>query len=139
MKLPTPPPVADTAKLPERAELEEFFTVREKSRELVRKANAEDLNWDEVRHRALAQKFKPEHVWWWVVNERQGAARTTPMLDGAGRPFVLRDTDPARWKLRRIDLHLGGTVESAAPTLGDPAERERYMLTSLRAEAIDSS
>jgi Fic family protein len=99
------------------------------------------FHWDELRYRQPPPDMTREE-WWLGLKMRRGPAKRIPLLDINGEPFSYNVPGSAQEGLHRIDLHAGGSVETAEPTL-DPLTntetRKRYLMRSLMEEAITSS
>lgn len=99
--------------------------------------NGRYLHWDELRHRPPPAHLS--HELWWVRLKlaRQGQYKQLPLLDKAGKPFVLGVPEPAQIALHRIDRDAASQIATASPIHGE--HRDRYLMHSLIEEAITSS
>lgn len=95
------------------------------------------LHWDELRHRPPPDGLSHEHWWVRIKLARQGQYKELPLLDKAGRPFVIGIPEPVQIALHHIDRDAAGQIAAASPMHGE--QRDRYLMHSLIEEAITSS
>ena len=96
------------------------------------------LRWDELRHRTPPGGLTPEE--WWLATKlaRQGMLKALPLSDQGGQPIRFAMPDPVLHALHNIDRQAAGEIAMADPAVsGD--DRDRYLVSSLIAEAITSS
>jgi Fic family protein len=108
-------------------------------RRLVEQANNEGWNWEDCGYRAGQTGLTPRQLWALVKMSRSQDRQTIPLKDCHGKSFSYRLTPSAQRILHLIDRNLGGAVRSSFPQLDSPSDRQRYLITSLREEAIASS
>ena len=108
-------------------------------RDGVEKANAECWNWEDCSYRAHVYGLSAEHFWAVVKLSRKVGRVETPITTSRGRPFTYQRTDSIQRVLHSIDLSLGGQVGAAGRILDTESDKQRYILTSLREEAISTS
>lgn len=94
------------------------------------------LHWDEVRHRTPPTDLTREEWWLAMKLARNTLARPLPLMAKSGRPFRFSNVDRVQECVHAIDQKAGGQILSAGRM---PAERARYLVTSLTEEAITSS
>ena len=95
-------------------------------------------HWDEVRHLKPPPGLTSE-VWWGTIKlARQALCRDSPLVDAEGRPFVFAIPDRALELLHRIDQRASGEV-FVPELVATPDHGRRYLINSLREEAITSS
>lgn len=100
---------------------------------LVRAADEEMFPWEAVRHRARAAHADPLKVWAAVKLQRVSGRQLIPLRDTKGRTFSYRLTSSCQRRLHLIDKNLAGSLGTDVP------DRDRYVLTNIRDEAIASS
>jgi Fic family protein len=105
----------------------------------VSRANAEGWNWEDCTYRAHLAKTTPIQLWAAVKMSRSRGRVETPILDRKGRPFSYLLPPTANRILHRIDTQLGGVLGSTFPQVAGKDDEKRYLLSSLREEAISSS
>ena len=108
-------------------------------RELVERANNEGWNWEDCGYRAGQAGLTRQQLWALVKLSRSQDRHTIPLKDCRGKAFSYRLTPSAQRILHRIDRNLGGAVHSSFPQIDSPSDRQRFLITSLREEAIASS
>ena len=108
-------------------------------RRLVERANNEGWNWEDCGYRAGQARLSHEQLWALVKLSRSQDRQTIPLKDRRGKSFSYRLTPSAQRILHVIDRNLGGAVQSSFPQMDSPSDRQRYLITSLREEAIASS
>jgi Fic family protein len=94
-------------------------------------------HWHTLRHRAPPEGLTHEE-WWFALKLRRKSSTRLPLLDTAGHPFHLVMVDPLWQMLHELDSNAGARVTLPGP-VATPANRERYLATSLMEEAITSS
>ena len=108
-------------------------------RHLVERANNEGWNWEDCGYRVGQTGLTHEQLWALVKLSRSQDRQSIPLKDCRGKSFSYRLTPSAQRVLHLIDRNLGGAVRSSFPQIDSPADRQRYLVTSLREEAIASS
>ena len=106
---------------------------------LVLEANEKGWNWKECRYRAGQAKLAPDDFWAMVKFSRQTERKSTPILDVRGRPFTYRLPPIAHETLHLVDKQMAGTIGALSPQLDDEGSRRRFLIRSLREEAISSA
>ncbi|MDT3737307.1 MAG: Fic family protein [Denitratisoma sp.] len=101
-------------------------------------AAGEYLHWDQIRHRAPPNDLSLEEWWFAIKMARLGQSRQLPLLDKAGKPFLLAMPESVLIHLHHIDRDAAGEIRAAAE-INTPEQRNRYLLHSLIEEAITSS
>ena len=108
-------------------------------RDGIEKANANCWNWEQCGYRAHLYGLSAEHFWALVKLSRQVSRVQSPVSTSQGRPFTFQRTDSIQRVLHEIDLSLGGQIGSAGRILEGESDQQRYILSSLREEAISTS
>ncbi|MDT0631268.1 Fic family protein [Rubrivirga sp. S365] len=141
MKLPTPPPArADMYSAvfqrlePGGAALAAFTREMEKGPA----PGGKYRHWDSLRHVPSPKGLRAEDVWAARKMARMGLYRMVPLLDKRGEPFRYALVDPVLERLHRIDRDAAGRIALPERTATE-GERDRYLMRSLREEAIASS
>lgn len=93
-------------------------------------------SWDKVRRRPAPDGLTPEH--WWVGIKFSRATEPLSLRDKEGRPFVVATPPDVNRALYEISIATAGRLGTGEKVLGD-AQRDRYLMSSLREEAISSS
>ncbi len=95
-------------------------------------------HWDRLRRLSPPGSLTAEQWWLGIKLARGSQYRRTPLRDMRGEPFVYALPDPVLARLHTIDHRSAGRAE--APDAAVNAEsRDRYILSSLIEEAINSS
>ena len=142
MRLPTPPPPRDDV-------FSAFFQKRlEPSSEAgaafrreIEKGPAPGgkyRHWDSLRYAPPPGGLSAEDVWAARKMTRSALYRPLPLVDKRGEPFRYALVDPVLERLHRIDRDAAGRVALSERTATE-GERDRYLMRSLREEAISSS
>lgn len=94
------------------------------------------LHWDELRNKAPPDDLS--HIEWWVTTKmaRRAIARPLPLQAREGRSFRFSNVDSILESVHAIDQKAGGQLLAVEQI---PAERTRYLVSSLTEEAITSS
>jgi Fic family protein len=108
-------------------------------RDLVERANNEGWNWEDCGYRVGQTGLTQKQLWTLVKLARSQDRQTIPLHDEKGNPFSYRLPPSAQRILHLIDRNLGGAVHGSFPQIDSPSDRHRYLITSLREEAIASS
>jgi Fic family protein len=95
-------------------------------------------HWDELRHRTPPPGLSTEEWWMGIKLARSNLGRPLPLVGTNGAPFRYCLTDGALEVLHWIDQHAGGEI-LVSEGITDPANRSRYLVSSLMEEAITSS
>src|SRR6185369_12511323 len=133
MKLPLSPPSVDSLfhKFPP----DDLLRLVGLSTSLV---DGRYLHWDELRHRAPPESLSHEQWWLSVRLARNALLTELPLLDKNSHPFAVATPDPVQIHLYHIDQDAAGQLR--VPDGSPIAEnKQRYLLHSLREEAITSS
>lgn len=97
------------------------------------------LHWDELRRRPPPDGLTVEQWWSTMKMARLAIAKELPQLrDRKGKPFRYCLIDSFAEALHRIDLGAGGKI-SLPTDLTNPDLRDRYVVSSLIEEAVNSS
>lgn len=116
------------------------LTTSEEVEEIVEKANADYLHWEEFRHRFTPpQGFTSEDIWRFLSLGRAGTARPFPLLGADGRRFRYGMPDCVLRDLQFVDHYAGAHLELLDPSSPDKTDRDRYLVNSLMQEAVTSS
>ncbi|MGA3058512.1 MAG: Fic family protein [Candidatus Limnocylindrales bacterium] len=95
-------------------------------------------HWDDLRRRRPPEGLTLEEWWLGIKYARVNLARAFPLQDPAGKPFDYCLTDEALSILHWIDQHGAGEI-LVSEEVPEPADRSRYLVSSLIEEAITSS
>ena len=106
---------------------------------VVEDANNHAWNWEECGHRAHLAGLTAKQFWLCVKLARGSGRKMIPLRDIHGLPFSYQLPPLAHRVLHLIDTNLGGSIGSAFPRISSEDDQKRYLLTSLREEAISSS
>lgn len=96
------------------------------------------LHWDDLRRRKPPGDLTHEEWWLALRLGRSSGRKVLPFEDIDGRPFTYVLTDEALEMLHRIDRFASGNL-GAPEAITNEATRNRYLVSSLREEAISSS
>ena len=96
------------------------------------------LHWDKLRHLAPPVDFTPEQWWVGIKHARRKMYRQIPLLDKEGNPFKFTLPDCVLKELHWIDQNASGNIATDKP-ITNPHTRNRYLVSSLVNEAINSS
>lgn len=133
MKVPLDPPAIDAVLAGLKPEL--FGHVYAASAPTV---DGEYLHWDQLRHRSPPDGLTSA-LWWAAVKlARSGMLQALPLLDKAGKPFMIASPEDVLIHLHHIDKDAAGQIQSAAEVT-TPENRDRYLFQSTVEEAITSS
>ncbi len=135
MKTPvSPPPLAEL--LEEATKQKKLPNLIWRASELV--GSPRYRHWDKLRR--LTPPAGLTHREWWLVLKlgRTTGFRTCPLRSTDGDPFRYTLADPCSEYLRDIDSRASGTIAVADP-IANPELKDRYLISSLVAEAITSS
>jgi Fic family protein len=139
MRLPDPAPVIDASD-PAKAALFAAALQNPRYHEVARAVEQSYRHWDKVKFIARAEKLDPEILWLICKSSRRSHYRFLPLkgADGVSLRFTLPDL--LQQELMLVDQQLAGRLAAASdeqPLTED--ERERFILSALREEAIASS
>jgi Fic family protein len=107
--------------------------------DLVERANNEGWNYEDCGYRAGQAALTQKQLWMLVKLARSQDRQTIPLQDNEGKPFSYRLPPAAQRILHLIDRNLGGAVHGSFAQIDSSSDRQRYLITSLREEAIASS
>lgn len=93
-------------------------------------------SWDKLRRRPVPQGLTSEQ--WWAGVKLVRNLKPVPLWDRAGKSFFLGTPTRVNQLLYDVSISTAGRIGTAERVLGD-AQRDRYLLSSLREEAISSS
>jgi len=96
------------------------------------------FHWDDLKYRKVPEDLSREEWWTAIKLHRQGLKKTISLLDKESKPFSYGIPDRITELLHQIDRD-GGTLIQIPEPIANPAERDRYLLSSLMEEAITSS
>ncbi|MEJ2683267.1 MAG: Fic family protein [Candidatus Sulfobium sp.] len=109
-----------------------------KTVDVVRKANAEYLYWDEFKYQTMPEGVTPESAWAMLKTSRLFQKRSLPLTDSKGRSFGYWLPDCVLREIHYIDQQAGGAILVEDPSVHSE-EKQRYLIRSLVDEAISSS
>jgi len=95
-------------------------------------------HWDDLRRREPPEGLSLEEWWLGIKWARASLARSFALTDPAGNPFDYCLTDEALSILHWVDQHGAGEI-LLSEEVPEPADRSRYLVSSLIEEAITSS
>lgn len=100
--------------------------------------SSEYLHWDRLRYKTPPDGLN--HDEWWLKTKlaRHSVQRALPMSDKVGRPFVYALPDVVLQELENINRDASGEIRISEEVM-NPATRDRYVISSLIEEAINSS
>ena len=98
----------------------------------------EYLHWDDLRRRKPPEGLTLDEWWLGIKLARANLARPFPLEDQFGRSFSYCPTDEGLRILHWIDVHAAGEI-LVNEQIPEPADRSRYLVSSLIEEAITSS
>jgi Fic family protein len=107
--------------------------------ELSRDCEAGYWPWDRLRFIARAKSVDPEVVWLLAKLARQPRYRELPLKGHRNEPLRLNVPDRLQHELMLIDQQLAGGLTSDDETPPSASQRERFIISALREEAIASS
>ncbi len=93
-------------------------------------------HWDELRLMDPPEGASAEQVWATLKLRRR--ARDLPLRDSSGQPFTYSLADEGLEIANEIAMSTGGRL-GASEVIVSSSDRDRYLLSSLREEAISSS
>ena len=135
MRLPTPAPSTQALllRIDLNASLPKIFEAG-----VSPTVDGEYLHWDDIRRRPPPDGFTLDEWWFGIKYARASMGRAFPLADPSGDLFGYCLTDEALNILHRIDKHGAGEI-LVSETVPEPADRSRYLVSSLIEEAITSS
>jgi Fic family protein len=95
-------------------------------------------HWDEIRHRKPPDGLTVKQ-WWVLISISRQQRHVEGLVDRGGVGFFFGQPDPISEQLHRIDCELAGRLGDAAEPVANEGTRDRYLIHSLREEAIRSS
>ncbi len=95
------------------------------------------LHWNEFRYQPMPKGLRPERAWGILKFWRTVTCQFLPLFDTTGSPFRFSNIDAIQEMLHHIDQDAAGRFR--ADGIIPPAEKERYIISSLMEEAIRSS
>lgn len=105
---------------------------------VVRDAQSTYRHWDKVQRIAASKNVNPRVAWALIKTMRSFAQRPTPFKSAEGQPITYAIPDAVQHEVMLIDQHLAGQIALGANMqLG--ADKERFIATALKEEAIASS
>lgn len=134
MKIPqSPPPLNSLLQKVDPAKLLALLHDAQKAR-----TRYHYTHWDKLRRYPAPEGVTHEE--WWLAEKlgRMGKSRNIPLKDKLGGVFSYQIPELVMEGLHEIDLGAGGTISIAEP-ITNPHTRDRYLMSSLMAEAITSS
>jgi Fic family protein len=107
--------------------------------DLAHRCESEYWPWQKLKFIARAKHVDPEIVWMLSRFAREPRFKTLPLRGAGTVPLRFSIPDRLQYELMLIDQQLAGGLVSDDETPPSPSERERFILTALREEAIASS
>ncbi len=95
------------------------------------------LHWDELRHRPAPEGLDVQTWWRQLKVIRRLSYVELPLIDTSGAPFRFSLPNDLHREVHQLDRIMSGHAEVPAEIKG--AARDRYLLASMREEAIRSS
>jgi len=95
------------------------------------------LHWNEFRYKPMPSDLDPKRIWGILKIWRSGSYQRFPLFDTTGKQFQFNHVDAIQEMLHHIDQDAAGRFRSDG--IIPPAEKERYIISSLMEEAIRSS
>ena len=140
MRLPKSPPNANSDFLELlQTQPSLFINPSEALQSALDEADDRYWNWEDTNYRAERSGLNGRDFWALVKCYRRTNRIPSPTIDCTGRAFTFRQTNTIARILHAIDFHLGGTIGSTASVLAKVEDQQRYLVTSLREEAMASS
>ena len=133
MKRPAPPPDVDAALRD--MDVHKLLTALDQGGGGPRDSY---LPWDKIRFKNPPGDFT--HVEWWAAIKlgRRQMQRPLPLMDSEGKSFSFALPDVILEALEQVDRNASGQI-GASEQVTNPATRDRYLISSLIEEAINSS
>jgi len=135
MRIPQTPPKLEElmAEAAETGRMMQLFTLMREA-----KTPRHYLHWDKIRRHPTPEGIN--HREWWMMQKlsRLEALKPIGLRDLSGKPFQFAIAGLVMEELHQIDLGAGGLVSIPEP-ITNPQTRDRYLVRSLREEAITSS
>ena len=95
--------------------------------------------WDKIRFVAREERVDPEVLWAMVKFSRTSRSQTLPLVGAHGVPLTYNVPDIVLEELMHIDQELAGRLVADDEQPLSTANRERFIVSTLRNEAIASS
>lgn len=96
------------------------------------------LPWDRLRHKTPPAGLTHDEWWTGIKFTRRQMQRQLPLADASGRPFTFALPDVVLATLEAVGRDTAGQISIEEP-VANPATRDRYLISSLIEEAINSS
>ncbi len=96
------------------------------------------LHWDKLRHLTPPDNLTPEQWWAGIKYARNTLYKKMTLLNKEGGPFKFSLPDCVLKELHWIDKNASGNIATDKP-IANPHTRDRYLVSSLVNEAINSS
>lgn len=106
--------------------------------EFLRHAEAHYYPWDQLRFRA-PPGLDPVLAWGYSIISRESRFKTLPLNGYGAIPLRFNVPDALQHELMLIDQQLAGGLTSDDDAVPAPSQRERFIISALREEAIASS
>jgi Fic family protein len=107
--------------------------------EMLRRCEASYWPWQKLRFRARGQELDPALLWIMAKLARQPHYRTLPLFGKSGIALKFNTPEFLQREMMQIDHELAGGVPGPQDTFPSPSEKEKFILSALREEAIASS
>jgi Fic family protein len=107
--------------------------------ELSHRCESQYWPWQKLKFIARAKNVDPEIVWMLSRFAREPRFKSLPLHGYALTPLRFNMPDRLQYELMLIDQQLAGGLSSEDETPPTASQRERFILTALREEAIASS
>jgi Fic family protein len=95
--------------------------------------------WPKLRYVARAAEIDPETIWLLSRFSREPRLKPVELLGHGGQPLRYSVPDRLQYELMLIDQQLAGGLTSEDETPPSSSQKERFIVTALREEAIASS
>jgi len=96
------------------------------------------LHWDELLRRTPPESFRHEEWWFSLKQKRSQLYKSIPLIDQEGEFFKYAEVDPIPERLHVTAQVAGGQIHMP-DEITNPETRDRYYVSSLIEEAINSS
>ncbi|GAA3370721.1 Fic family protein [Streptomyces sannanensis] len=100
------------------------------------------LPWDKIRHKTPPEGLTHEEWWTGIKFTRRQMQRVLPLTDTHGKPFTFALPDVVLAALEQVSRDASGRIsaeDQVTSQVTNQATRDRYLISSLIEEAINSS
>lgn len=137
MRIPKHPPNTDELIQDRLDDLREALG-RDDYQAVVRRCEAKYWHWDKLRF-AVPSKIDPKLVWWMVKVGRRQRYRALDLMGHEQANLKLNLPDRVHHELMLIDQQLAGRLVAEDESPLSRSQKERFIISALREEAIASS